>query len=92
MAVVSLWPGFVRTERIDAAQADGRSLPESLAAMLDTSESSRFSGRAAAALASDPNIMRWSGHAVTSRQLADEYGFTDTDGSLPAGPLHNRSA
>ena len=91
VATVSLWPGFVRTERIAAAQAGGATLPESLRDMLATSESSRFTGRAAAALASDPDVMRWTGKAVTSRQLADEYGFTDVDGSLPAGPLHDRT-
>jgi NAD(P)-dependent dehydrogenase (short-subunit alcohol dehydrogenase family) len=89
VTVVSLWPGFVRTERIDVGRAAGL-LPESLD--LSTSESSRFTGRAVVALAGDPAVARWTGRAVASRDLADEYGFTDVDGRLPAGPLHHRSA
>ncbi len=86
--VVSLWPGFVRTERIDLAEAAGL-LPDSLD--VSVAESSRFTGRAVAAIAADPDAGRWSGQAVASRTLADHYGFTDVDGTLPAGPLHNRS-
>ena len=43
------------------------------------------------ALAGDPAVARWTGRAVASRDLADEYGFTDVDGRLPAGPLHHRT-
>ncbi len=84
VAVVSLWPGLVLTERLQGAQ---QSLPS-----LDFSgaESQRFTGRAVAALARDPEVMRWSGRAVPSRELADVYGFTDVDGRLPKGPLHDR--
>jgi dehydrogenase/reductase SDR family protein 1 len=87
VSVVSLWPGFVRTERIDMGEAAGL-LPESLD--LSTSESPRFTGRAVVALATDPGVARWSGRAVSARELADEYGFTDVDGRLPAGPLRHR--
>ena len=50
VSVVSLWPGFVRTERIDMGVAAGL-LPETLD--LSTSESPRFTGRAVVALATD---------------------------------------
>ena len=84
VAVVSLWPGLVLTERTrGAAQA----LPD---LDFDGAESQRFTGRAVVALASDDDRMRWSGQALASRALADEYGFTDVDGSLPNGPLHDR--
>jgi NAD(P)-dependent dehydrogenase (short-subunit alcohol dehydrogenase family) len=86
--VVSLWPGFVRTERIDLGAAAGL-LPPTLD--LSTSESPRFCGRAVVALATDPAKARFSGHAVAARDLADEYGFTDVDGRLPAGPLRHRN-
>jgi NAD(P)-dependent dehydrogenase (short-subunit alcohol dehydrogenase family) len=84
VAVVSLWPGLVLTERLRGAQA---ALPK-----LDFSgaESQRFTGRAVAALACDADVMRWSGRAVASRELADAYAFTDVDGRLPKGPLHDR--
>jgi len=88
VSVVSVWPGFVRTERIDLGVAAGL-LPESLD--LSTSESPRFVGRAVVALATDPDVARWTGQAVSARDLADEYGFTDVDGRLPAGPLRHRT-
>jgi len=47
------------------------------------SESPVFVGRAAAALAADPEVSRWSGRSLSSGQLARVYGFTDTDGSRP---------
>jgi NAD(P)-dependent dehydrogenase (short-subunit alcohol dehydrogenase family) len=47
------------------------------------SETPRFTGRAVAALAADPDRTRWSGSALSSGQLAREYGFTDLDGSRP---------
>jgi dehydrogenase/reductase SDR family protein 1 len=89
VSVVSIWPGFVRTERIDMGVAAGL-LPDSLD--LSTSESPRFVGRAVVALATDPDVGRWTGRAVAARDLADEYEFTDVDGRLPAGPLRHRTA
>jgi len=47
------------------------------------SESTRFIGRAIAALSGDPDVARWNGHSVSSGQLAQEYGFYDLDGSQP---------
>jgi NAD(P)-dependent dehydrogenase (short-subunit alcohol dehydrogenase family) len=88
VSVVSVWPGFVRTERIDVGASMGL-LPDSLD--LSTSESPRFMGRAVVALATDGKVARWSGKAVSARDLADEYGFADVDGNLPAGPLRHRT-
>ena len=81
VAVVSLWPGLVLTERL-------RQVPN-LEDAFDTSgaETPRFCGRAVAALAADPEALRFTGRAVSARALADEYGFTDVDGRLPKGPL-----
>jgi len=50
---------------------------------LSNSESPRFIGRAVAALANDPDIMRKSGHVLVAAALAEEYGFTDLDGKKP---------
>jgi dehydrogenase/reductase SDR family member 1 len=74
VAVVSLYPGLVRTEKVMEA-----------AAFLDlsNSESPQFIGRAVAALASDPNIMEKSGQVLVAAALAQEYGFTDVDGKQP---------
>jgi NAD(P)-dependent dehydrogenase (short-subunit alcohol dehydrogenase family) len=75
VAVVSLYPGLVRTEKVMEA-----------AAYLDlsNSESPQFIGRAVAALAADPDIIRRSGTVVVAAALAQEYGFTDIDGKRPA--------
>jgi dehydrogenase/reductase SDR family protein 1 len=75
VAVVSLYPGLVRTEKVMEA-----------AAYLDlsNSESPQFIGRAVAALAADPGIISKSGQVVVAAALAREYGFTDIDGKQPA--------
>jgi dehydrogenase/reductase SDR family member 1 len=43
---------------------------------LSNSESPQFIGRAVAALAGDPEVLRWSGQVVVAAALAREYGFT----------------
>ncbi|MBN0042633.1 SDR family oxidoreductase [Streptomyces actuosus] len=47
------------------------------------SESPRYTGRAVAALAADPEVARFNGRSLSSGGLAREYGFTDLDGSRP---------
>ena len=86
VAVISLWPGLVLTERTQGA---AKALPD---LNFDGAESQRFTGRAVVALAGDAERMRFSGQAIASRTLADAYGFVDVDGSLPDGPLHDRPA
>ena len=84
VAVVSLWPGLTRTERVE-------SMRETLPALnFETAESPRFSGRAVVALAADPDVLRRSGSAFAAHDLAQEYAFRDVDGRLPPGPLHGR--
>ena len=82
VAVVSLYPGLVRTESVmrSAEYFD-----------LSNSESPQFIGRAVAALARDPQLMSKSGKIVTAAELGLEYGFTDLDGSQPR-PLTASSA
>ncbi len=74
VAVLSLYPGLVKTERVlrGAAFFDMRN-----------AESEQFSGRAVAALAADPDIMAKTGSVQTSADLARQYGFTDMDGARP---------
>jgi NAD(P)-dependent dehydrogenase (short-subunit alcohol dehydrogenase family) len=81
VSVVSLWPGLVRTERVQG-QAGLEKLFED-----NGGESPRFTGRAVAALAADPDVHRFTGRALAVRELADLYGFRDVDGRLPKGPL-----
>jgi dehydrogenase/reductase SDR family member 1 len=74
VAVVSLYPGVVRTERVmEAAQYLD----------LSNSESPEFIGRAVAALAADPDVLRYTGRVLVAAALAKEYGFTDIDGKTP---------
>lgn len=74
VAVVSLYPGLVRTEKVMAA-----------AAWLDlsNSESPEFIGRAVAALANDADVLEKTGKIFTAAELAREYKFTDIDGKAP---------
>ena len=74
VAVVSLYPGMVRTEKVmEAAQWLD----------LNNSESPEFVGRAVVALAGDPDAMRRSGQVLVAAELAKEYGFVDVDGKSP---------
>jgi dehydrogenase/reductase SDR family member 1 len=73
VTVVSLYPGLVRTEGVLGAGVFD----------LSNSESPEFIGRAVAALAGDPGVVRWSGSVVVAAALATEYGFTDIDGKTP---------
>ncbi|MFK4068080.1 SDR family oxidoreductase [Streptomyces sp. NPDC029674] len=47
------------------------------------SETPTFVGRALVALAADPDVARHNGASLSSGGLAQEYGFTDVDGSRP---------
>jgi NAD(P)-dependent dehydrogenase (short-subunit alcohol dehydrogenase family) len=73
VTVVSLYPGLVRTELVLAAGVFD----------LSNSESPEFIGRAVAALASDPDVLRRTGTVLVAAALAEEYGFTDIDGRQP---------
>jgi len=75
VAVVSLYPGLVRTEKVMEA-----------AAFLDlsNSESPQFIGRVVAALASDPDIIAKSGQVLVAAAEAAHYGIADIDGKQPA--------
>src|SRR5215204_875341 len=74
VAVVSLYPGLVRTEKVMEA-----------AAYLDlsNSESPEYVGRAVAALAEDPDVQRHSGKVLVVAAVGREYGFDDIDGKVP---------
>jgi len=74
VAAVSLYPGLVRTEAVMAHASFFD---------LSNSESPQFSGRAVAALATDPHLLEKSGRALVAAELALEYGFTDIDGKQP---------
>jgi hypothetical protein len=74
---VALLPGFVRTERVEAAAS---ALGEGPASVLHTPQ---YVGRAVAALAADSDLAGLSGEVLAVGDLAARYGFTDTDGRQP---------
>ena len=77
VAVVSLYPGLVRTESVLAAAQAG---------WLDlaNSESPEFLGKVIAALYDDPNLHGLSGSVIVAAQYALDHGIADIDGKQPA--------
>ncbi|MEX0904458.1 MAG: SDR family oxidoreductase, partial [Balneolaceae bacterium] len=83
---VSLTPGWMRSEmmlEIYGVTEDNWRDATKKQAHFVISESPRFTGRAVAHLAADPDLSRWSGQSLSSGQLAKEYDFNDIDGSQP---------
>jgi NAD(P)-dependent dehydrogenase (short-subunit alcohol dehydrogenase family) len=91
VAAVAIAPGFMRTEEVLASL---HATPENWREVAETSDEAKgwgfagsetpcFVGRAVAALAADPEVMRKSGGILSSWALSEEYGFTDIDGSRP---------
>lgn len=86
VTALALTPGFLRSEAVldhfgvsednwrDAVEQDP---------YFAASESPAFIGQAVVALASDPDVLRCSGGAFSTRELAGEYGFTDRNGAVP---------
>ncbi|TMV48319.1 SDR family NAD(P)-dependent oxidoreductase [Paenibacillus mesophilus] len=86
VTALALTPGFLRSEAVldhfGVAESNWR---EAVAKDVHfaQSETPYYIGRAVVALASDPNIAAKSGKALMSGDLAEEYGFTDIDGTRP---------
>ena len=82
VAAVAVAPGFMRTERVvEAFQRAG-----ALAALDGPGgpkETPVYLGRAIVALTADPRVIDKTGQLLEVGALAQEYGFTDTDGSQP---------
>jgi NAD(P)-dependent dehydrogenase (short-subunit alcohol dehydrogenase family) len=84
---VALTPGWLRSEimleRYGVTEANWREGAATNPHFAAISESPRFVGRAVTALAADPDVKRHNGESFSSGGLAQEYGFTDLDGSQP---------
>ncbi|HEY1749766.1 MAG TPA: SDR family oxidoreductase [Caulobacteraceae bacterium] len=86
VTALAVSPGFLRSEamleRFGVAEANWR---DAAASHPDFafSETPRYLGRAVAALAADPDVRRKAGASFFVGDLADEYGFTDLDGTRP---------
>ncbi|MFJ6080183.1 SDR family oxidoreductase [Streptomyces sp. NPDC092369] len=83
---VALTPGWLRSEIMLGHYGVGE---DNWRDALETtphfaiSETPRYVGRAVTALATDPEVARRNGRSFSSGGLAQEYGFTDLDGSRP---------
>ena len=74
IAALAIYPGLTRTERVKRFAS---------AKELTNSESPRYAGRAVVALATDSALMERNGGAYKTGELAQDYGFTDIDGTQP---------
>ncbi|WP_420127539.1 SDR family NAD(P)-dependent oxidoreductase [Longimicrobium sp.] len=91
VAAVAIAPGFMRTEEVlatlGATEESWREVAATKKEAQDWgfagSETPCFVGRAIAALAADPEVMRKSGAILSSWSLSEEYGFTDVNGERP---------
>ena len=84
---VALSPGWMRTEMMlkiyGVTEDNWREATVGSPHFNVISETPRFVGRAAAALAADPDVHARNGGSFSAGALAQEYGFTDVDGSQP---------
>ncbi|KHN84598.1 Dehydrogenase/reductase SDR family member 1, partial [Toxocara canis] len=89
VAVVSLWPGSVRTEIfkkvVGSGTFDNSKDPQlrKMRKFLEEGESTEFAGKAVVTLAKDTNIMKKSGRVLIAADLGLDYKFTDIDGRQP---------
>lgn len=82
VASVAVSPGWMRTEFVLAGHHTDEDRWREVPA-LSCTESTRYIGRAVAALAGDPQVLARSGDVLQVAHLAGQYGFTDVDGSRP---------
>jgi NAD(P)-dependent dehydrogenase (short-subunit alcohol dehydrogenase family) len=89
IAALALTPGFLRSEAMlenfGVTEENWREAAKKQPSFIE-SETPLFVGRAVAALAADPRVLKKSGRVLASWNLAREYGFTDADGRQPFFP------
>lgn len=86
VTALGVTPGWLRSERMldefGVTESTWRDACQTSPGFA-ISESPSYVARGIAALAADPEVGRFSGSILTSRQLADLYGVTDVDGTRP---------
>lgn len=86
VAALAVTPGFLRSEAVlDHFGVTEKTWRKAVKKdrFFAFSETPHYIGRAIVALASDPKIMEKTGQTVATWDLAEEYGFTDLDGTRP---------
>lgn len=89
VAAVSLWLGFVRTERNEPLFQNPDAMKGPYGKFLANAESPEFIGRVIEALHRDPKRMARSGQVLIAAELAEELGVREADGRQP---ISNRGA
>ena len=79
VAMISLWPGPVKTEYITDKMDDTNPMSKVFA----KGESIEFSGMVCAHLAAEASVMERSGRIINTADVARQYGITDIDGTVP---------
>jgi len=83
VAMVSLWPGAVKTEKVQEQVLDNKDAHEKSKKVWEGGESIEFSGKAITRLANDDQLMKKTGKILLTSHLATEYDFVDVDGTTP---------
>ena len=84
IASISIWPGIVGTEQIiDFAQQTTQDSNSDVLGDGYNWETPLLTGRAIAALASEPNIMQYTGKVKIVAELAEKYKLVDREGNRP---------
>jgi NAD(P)-dependent dehydrogenase (short-subunit alcohol dehydrogenase family) len=83
VASVSLWLGFVRTERNEPLFQHPDAMKGPYGKFLANAETPEFIGRVIDALHRDPKRMERSGRVLIVAELAEEYGISEADGRQP---------
>jgi NAD(P)-dependent dehydrogenase (short-subunit alcohol dehydrogenase family) len=83
VAAVSLWLGFVRTERNEPLFQHSDAMKGPYGKFLANAESPDFIGRVIAAMHADEKRMERSGRVLIAAELAEELGIREADGRQP---------
>ena len=86
ITALAITPGFLRSEwMLDHFGVTEATWRDAIEQDVDfaVSETPRFLGRVVAALAADPEVRRYAGHALTSWDMAKVYQVDDVDGRRP---------
>jgi len=83
ITAISLWPGAVKTELLQAKFDSG--YQSNMKDLFEDGESAEYAGRAVVHLAADKNQLQKTGKILITGDLGAEYGFTDIDGHQPPG-------
>lgn len=78
VAAISLYPGFVRTERGEEMLGDAKEVFEGMGM-----ESPRYEGRVISAIWDDPEMMKLTGKTLIGAELGERYSVSDLPGFNP---------